>query len=150
MTQTKELHRDDLKRIQSRVHPCGASLPELDYKPPLRGPDSRLTMTEAQTTRFGVTTWWSHSPEIFPCGLLSLYTWSYTERLTLGRRTFTPGTSCTWHDPERIRRGQKPWAVTLLAVATEHVDRTLHLAPGLMVRLYNGTLMFALPSEVEL
>jgi hypothetical protein len=150
VTQTKELHRNDVKRIQSRVHPFGASLPVLDYKPPLRVPGGASEMTEAWTSRSGVSTRWLRRREIYPCGLLSLYAWSFDDRLTLAGRTFTPGTPCTWNDPERIRRGRKPWAVTLLAVATEHIDRTLHLAPGLMVRLYNGTLMFALPSEVEL
>jgi hypothetical protein len=149
VTQTKELLKRDTERINSRVHPLGVSVPELDYEPPYRGVGSHPS-DGGKTTRLGVSAEWMHKPRTYPCGLLSLYAWSFDDRLTLEGRTFTPGTPYIWNDPERMRRGRKPWAVTLLAVATEHVDRTFHLAPGLMVRLYNGTLMFALPSEVEL
>lgn len=147
MTQTRELLEQDIKRIEGRVHPLGAPLPELDYTPPRR--DFGSPLAGGRTTRLGVSSEWMYSPPPYPCHLLSLYSWSFDSTLAVDGRRFTPGASLIWNDPERIRRSKKPWTVTLLAVATEHVGRTLNLCPGLMVRLYNGTLMFALPSEVE-
>lgn len=149
MTQTSELKPRDIGRILSRVHPLGAEVPELDVIP--RYSQFKTQGIDRLYTRcLGVVTEWQEIPDLFPCPKLSLYSWSYDYRLIYENRTFIPGTVCYWHDPARIRRGEKPWKVTLLAVATEHVGRVLHLKPGLMVRLYNGTLMFALPSEVEL
>ncbi len=138
----------DRKRIEGRVHPLGASLPVLDWQPSFevygRG------YSPIRTTRLGVTTWWETRPESFPDGLLSLYSWSRRDSLAVDGRTFVPGSSCLWRDRKRLAQGGKPWKVTLVAVATEHVDRTLHLLPALMVRLYNGSLAFALPHEVDL
>jgi hypothetical protein len=144
-----ELTERDLARIASRVHPLGAQLPELDYRPPYRGLRSN-PFEGGTTTRLGVTTEWKFRPDVYPCEKLSLYSWSFTDALAVDGRTFTPGITCLWHDPARLRQGKKPWSVMLLAVATEHVDRILHLCPALMVRLYNGVLAFALPAEVEL
>ena len=138
----------DRRRIEDRVHPLGAPLPVLDWEGSLsvfgRG------HIDIRTTRLGVTTEWRRTPESFPDRLLSLYSWSRHDSLTVGGRTFVPGSPCFWRDRRRLAQGGKPWKVTLVAVATEHVGRTLHLLPALMVRLYNGSLAFALPHEVDL
>ncbi len=126
------------RRAAARVHPLGATLPQLDY------------LDGARTTRLGVTTVWSHNPKRSGHPLLDLYSWSVDDYLTVEGRTFTPGAPVKWRDPVRLADGGKPWKVTLLAVATEHIGRVLHLCPALMVRLYNGAHMFALPSEVDL
>lgn len=149
MTRTPELLEVDWRRIHSRVHPLGAPLPELDYRPPYRGLRSN-PFEGGTTTKLGVSTEWKLRPDVYPCEKLSLYSWSFTDALTVDGRTLTPGVTCIWSDPMRLRQGKKPWVATLLAVATEHVDRVLQLCPALMVRIYNGTLMFALPSQVEL
>lgn len=148
-TATHKLSEQDIKRIESRVHPLGAPLPELDYTPPPRGFLAK-PFTGGVTTRLGVSSEWMYKPPLYPQPFLNLYSWSFDDTLAVDGRRFSPGASLIWRDPERIRRKKKPWSVTLLAVATEHVDRTLRLCPGLMVRLYNGTLMFALPTEVDL
>ena len=138
----------DIERIEGRVHPLGAPLPVLDWEGSFsvygRG------YCPIRTTRLGVTTFWETKPESYPDGLLSLYSWSWADSLTVDGRTFVPGSPCFWRDRRRLAQGGKPWKVTLVAVATEHVGRTLHLLPGLMVRLYNGALAFALPHEVDL
>jgi hypothetical protein len=123
-------------------------LPALDYIPPRRG--FRAPLVDGETTHLGVTTFWERYPGAFVDDLLSLYAWSEHDAPTFEGRKFVPGSSCLWHDQKRIRSGSKPWKVTLVAVATEHVGRLLHLPPALMVQLYNGRLAFALPQEVEL
>ncbi len=138
----------DRKRIKARVHPLAASLPVLDVEGSFdvfgRG------HFPIRTTRLGVSTYWLEQPERFPDPLLNLYSWSSSDGLIVEGRTFTPGSSGLWHDRKRLSQGGKPWKVTVVAVATEHVDRVLHLLPALMVRLYNGSLWLALPSEVVL
>ncbi len=89
-------------------------------------------------------------PPVASDDLLNLYSWSERDVLKLGRQTFAPGGRGYWNDQQRLSRGGKPWAVTIRAVATEHVGRLLQLQPALMVQLYNGRLAFALPQEVEL
>jgi hypothetical protein len=105
---------------------------------------------DADTTLLGVTTEWKKNPKAYPDPLLNLYSWSSQDSLTVDGRTFTPGAACSWRERKRLAQGGKPWKVTLLAVATEHVGRVLHLCPALMIRLYNGALVLVLPSEVEL
>ncbi len=140
--------KHDQERIEGRLHPLGAPLPVLDWQPSFdvygRG------NSPIQTTRLGVTTWWELHPKSYPDPLLSLYSWSRDDSLAFDGRTFAPGSPCFWRDRRRLAQGGKPWKVTLVAVATEHVGRTLHLLPALMVRLYNGSLAFALPHEVDL
>jgi hypothetical protein len=110
-----------------------------------------LFRTEIRTTHLGVTTeWLPNPPPVAQDDLLNLYSWSERDALKLGRQTFVSGTRGYWHDQQRLSRGGKPWAVTIRAVATEHVGRLFHLPPALMVQLYNGRLAFALPQEVEL
>jgi hypothetical protein len=145
MPPTRELTPQDEARIASRVHPLGAPLPVLDYEPPL----FRTMGAEAHTTLLGVRTEWKSKPDTYPCEKLSLYSWSFRDCLAVDGRTFCPGVSCFWNDSRPNRKGKR-WSVKLLAVATEHVGRVLHLPPALMVRLYNGELAFALPAEVEL
>lgn len=133
---------NDQKRVASRVHPLGAALPELQL-------ESSYVWDCSRTTVLGVTTWWERSPESFGNPLLDLYAWSSNDCLTVEGRTFCPGVSCFWPDSRPNRKGKR-WSVKIAAVATEHVGRVLHLCPALMVRLYNGEKMFALPHEVEL
>ncbi len=142
------LSRADEERITSRTHPLGASLPDLDALPSfhVRGHFPK----DIHTTCLGVTTEWVRRPDVHPDELLNLYSWSFSEALRLDGRVLVPGAVGYWHEPARVSRGGKPWAVTLVGVATEHVDRVLKLCPGLMVRRYNGTIAFALPAEVEL
>ncbi len=104
-----------------------------------------------RTTHLGVTTkWLPNPPPVASDDLLNLYSWSRNDSLRFDGRTFSPGGRGYWNDQQRLSRGSKPWAVTIRAVATEHVGRLLHLPPALMVQLYNGRLAFALPQEVEL
>ncbi len=145
----RESSTQDERRIASRVHPLGAALPVLEWQPSfhVRG----FPRTEIRTIRLGVTTeWLPDPPPVAQDDLLNLYSWSERDALKLGRQTFAPGVRGYWNDQQRLSRGGKPWAVTIRAVATEHVGRFLHLPPALMVRLYNGSLHFALPREVEL
>ncbi len=140
--------KHDEARIASRIHPLGAPLPVLDVTS--FGGGYGGVLRDADTTFLGVTTEWKRDPKTYPDPLLNLYSWSSRDRLTTDGQTFVPGASCLWRDRKRLAQGGKPWKVTLVAVATEHVGRVLHLCPALMVRLYNGTLSFALPSEVLL
>jgi hypothetical protein len=144
----REFIAEDEARIASRQHPLGAVLPVLDYIPPPRG--FGIPLADGETTHLGVTTVWNRFPVPSPDDLLNLYSWSKWDSLTVEGLKFVPGSSCLWHDQKRIRSGSKPWKVTLVSVATEHVGRLLHLPPALMVRTYNGTLHFALPQEIEL
>ncbi len=145
----RETSTQDEWRIASRVHPLGAALPVLEWQPSFHVQGS--FRTEMRTTYLGVTTkWLPNPPPVASDDLLNLYSWSERDALKLGRQTFAPGARGYWNDQQRLSRGGKPWAVTIRAVATEHVGRLLHLPPALMVQLYNGRLAFALLQEVEL